>query len=505
MQLNNIRWRLSEAVRRTLFHTDDKHPLRHLYRVVRAVPGVRLLWRTIDARNPTDAAFERHVSAGGIFGPSEPHDPETLPPVVAFDDPDFFRNLIARIKTCEPRLRTGSDTIVLINNGLSAGGAERQIINTMLGLKARDVPAVFIGEYLKAAPGQDFHLDTLVRAGGDARELERLTQPGNSVFEQISRPVAEQLFRIESSMLLEILDMVRMLRNLNPRAVHLWQDQTAVKHALSALIAGVPRIVLSGRNLNPTHFAYHQDCMRPAYLALLTQRHVVLSNNSHAGARSYADWLGIEPARIQVVHNGFDFNNWPAVTPTRREEIRASFGIPDDGVLVAGVFRLSPEKRPLLWIETAAEALKLDPRLHFIVAGEGDLRREIEGRISDRGLGQRLTLAGRMENVHSLFKACDVFLLTSEQEGIPNVLLEAQWYGRPVLATRAGGAEEALQDRVTGRISDESDPGVLARQLVDLINDQALRARANASGRGFIARSFSIDRMIDETLELYGG
>jgi glycosyltransferase involved in cell wall biosynthesis len=171
--------------------------------------------------------------------------------------------------------------------------------------------------------------------------------------------------------------------------------------------------------------------------------------------------------------------------------------------MVAGAFRLSPEKRPLLWIDTAAEALKLEPRLHFVIAGEGGMHREMEARISELGLRRRITLAGRMSDVHALFMACDAFMLTSEQEGIPNVLLEAQWYGRPVLTTRAGGAEEALQDSVTGRLSDDSTPAALGRALADLIRDDALKLRAQAAGQGFISRKFSSDRMIDEALALY--
>jgi glycosyltransferase involved in cell wall biosynthesis len=503
MAANNFRWRISEAVRRTLFRTDEKHPLRRVYTVVRSIPGVRQLWRTIDTRRPTDAAFAKLVAQGAVFGQSASHDPAALPPVVSFEDSDFFPNLIARIRSCEPRPRSRNDTVVLVNNGLSAGGAERQIVNTMLGLKARGVPAVFIGEYLTTAPGQDFHLDALRAAGGDARELERIATPGARLFEGVSQPVAKQLFRMESTMLLEILDMARTLRAISPRAVHLWQDQTAVKHAISAMIAGVPHIVLSGRNLDPTHFAYHQDYMRPAYHALLGQHGVILSNNSHAGAKSYATWLGIDSSRIRVVHNAFDFSVWPPADDVRRRQTRQGFGIPDDGILVAGAFRLSPEKRPRLWIDAAAEALKLEPRLHFVVAGEGGMHREMEARINELGLRSRITLAGRMSDVHALFMACDAFMLTSQQEGLPNVLLEAQWYGRPVLATRAGGAEEAMQDSVTGRISDDARPDALGRALVDLIKDDALKLRALAAGQGFIARNFSIDRMIDETLSLY--
>jgi glycosyltransferase involved in cell wall biosynthesis len=503
MSANNIRWRISEAVRRKLFRVDEKHPLRRLHRIVRTVPGVTQVWRAIDKRRPTARAFAKHVSGGGVFGPAAPHDPVSLPPVVPFDHPDFFSNLIARIAACEPRPEAATDTIVLVNNGLSAGGAERQIVGTMLGLKARRMPAVFIGEYLDTAPGLDFHLASLAAAGADARALGRVTLPGNRVFAAVSKPVAAQLFHIEPSLLLEILDMVVALRVINPRVVHLWQDETSVKHAISALIAGVPRIVLSGRNLNPTHFAYHRHFMRSAYLALLAHRGVVLSNNSHAGAASYAEWLGIDRARITVIHNGFDLGVWAPASDARRHEARQALGIPADGILVAGAFRLSPEKRPLLWIETAAAALKVEPRLHFAIAGEGNMRRAVETRIGELGIDRRIKLTGLMSDVHALFMACDAMMLTSEQEGIPNVLLEAQWYGRPVLATPAGGVAEAMQDGITGRISHESEPAALARALVDLTKDETLKRSAQVAGPAFIVRTFSVDGMIDAVLGLY--
>jgi len=503
MSANNIRWRISEAVRRGLFRVDEKHPLRRLHRIVRAVPGVTQVWRAIDRRGPTPRAFAEYVSGGGLFGPAAPHDPVSLPPVVPFEDPDFFSNLIARIAACEPRPEVATDTIVLVNNGLSAGGAERQIVTTMLGLKARNIPAVFIGEYLDTAPGHDVHLASLAAAGADARALKRVTLPGNRVFAAVSKPVAAQLFRIQPSLLLEILDMVVALRVLNPRVVHLWQDETSVKHAISALIAGVPRIVLSGRNLNPTHFAFHRHFMRPAYLALLNERRIVLSNNSHAGAASYAEWLRIDPARIAVIHNGFDVSVWAPVSDTRRYQARQALGIPADGIFVTGAFRLSPEKRPLLWIETAAAALEVEPRLHFAIAGEGDMQRAVETRIGELGVGQRIRLTGRISDVEALFMACDAFMLTSEQEGIPNALLEAQWYGRPVLATHAGGVAEAMQDGITGRISHESEPAALARALVELTSDETLKRSAQAAGPAFIARAFSADRMIDAVLSLY--
>jgi len=497
-----LRQRITGFVRLALYRSDGDHPLRRAYGMVRSIPGVRQIWRLVDTGAVSfPKSIEDYVERGGVFGPGLGPRRE-LPPIVDFDDPTFFANLFARIEACEPPPEGHDDTIVLVNNGLSAGGAERQIVNTLMGLKKRSIPAAFIGEYL-TAPGLDFHLSTVTAAGVDAQALRLYTQPGAQMFEGVSRPVAEQLMRIPEVMLFEILDMVRMFKAMRPAVVHLWQDETSIRHTISALIAGVLHIVVSGRNLNPTHFSYYRPYQGAAYLAMRNKPRVVFSNNSHAGARNYADWLGIDASTIHVVHNGLDFSSWPAFDECERQNVRETLGISPGAPFVLGIFRLSEEKQPLLWIETAAEALKLRPDLHFAIAGEGHMRDAVEAQIAKLGLGARIKLLGEQKNVSSLYMASDAFMLVSAQEGLPNVLLEAQWYGRPVLTTRAGGAPEAVDPDVTGRISDAESASGLASVLLGILGDETLYKNAITAGPAFVKRAFGVDRMVDETLRLY--
>jgi glycosyltransferase involved in cell wall biosynthesis len=98
----------------------------------------------------------------------------------------------------------------------------------------------------------------------------------------------------------------------------------------------------------------------------------------------------------------------------------------------------------------------------------------------------------------------DVFVLTSQSESLPNVLLEAQACGVPVVATRAGGSPEAIDHRHTGWIVDEDNPSAIAEQIVATLNDRSFCERARVSGPRFVAARFGLDRMIEETLQLYG-
>jgi glycosyltransferase involved in cell wall biosynthesis len=468
---------------------------------------VNRLWRLVDegATGPwTDP--QRYAREGGVFHRGRPVS-HNLPPPSSFEDPEFFSRLIERITACEAPPEPAEDRVVLVNNGLCSGGAERQILATLRGLKDTGVQAIFIGERLLGVPGQDFYLEAAQAAGCDVRQLRRLTAPGLRLYEQVSAPLAEQLALLPPHFLLEILDMTRELRALRPKVLHLWQDETSIKHAISGLIAGVPRIVLSGRNVNPTHFSYFHPYMRPAYRALARAPGIIFSNNSAAGAASYANWLDLPKTLFHVIRNGFDPARLSPPSSERRAElrtsIRASLNVSPDTPIILGVFRLSHEKRPLLWIETAAALIASGSPARFMIAGEGAMRDEAAARISQLGLAGAVSLLGPRRNVADLYAAADALLLTSENEGLPNVLLEAQWAGLPVLTTDAGGSSEAVLAGVTGKVTSTSDPAMIAAELSDLLSDVAFRERAASEGPAFVEARFGRPRMIAETLALY--
>src|SRR5204863_125490 len=98
----------------------------------------------------------------------------------------------------------------------------------------------------------------------------------------------------------------------------------------------------------------------------------------------------------------------------------------------------------------------------------------------------------------------DVFVLTSSSEGLPNVMLEAQASGVPVVTTRAGGAPEATDHSHTGWIVDADDPSAIADRVVSTIEDRAFCDRVRVAGPRFVSSRFGLKRMIDDTLKTYG-
>jgi len=394
--------------------------------------------------------------------------------------------------------------IVLVCGNLAPGGAERQVAYTIAGLASKPAESVLLlCDHL--TPGErryDFFLPQVRAAGGNARQIVTRVNPGRRhLLPPRLRQVAS---RLPSGLIADIANLYLEFIDLRPEVVHAWLDWSNIRAGIAAALAGVPRIILSGRNLNPSHFALYDIYMDPAYRALATLPNVALLNNSQAGANDYAEWIGIGPERIRVLRNGIDFSPNGRASDRQIAALRKQHGIPERAFVVGGAFRLAPEKQPLLWVETAALVRHQISDAHFIVFGQGPMKEDMEAMARSLGVADRLVLAGVTDQILSAMSMMDVFMLTSFGEGLPNVALEAQWVGTPVVATRAGGTGEAISQGITGWIVDEPTAAPLAAQVCRLYADDRLRLAVRDQGPAFVRSRFGLARMIDETWSAYG-
>jgi glycosyltransferase involved in cell wall biosynthesis len=396
--------------------------------------------------------------------------------------------------------------IVLACPTLVAGGAERQIVNTATGLRAAGLqPITVLVSRLHSPPGNAFFLEQLLAAGVEVREMRaalqrwldtrRLAQTAEG-----ARTLA-LLQQLPQAIRQEVLDLAAEIASLNPAVVHCWLDYSNVRAGIAAVCAGVPRVVLSGRNVGPRHFPYiFEPFMRSTYRALLECPGVVLTNNSQGGAADYADWLGVDPQQITVVYNGLDLTRAQRPAPAAVARFREERGVPADAPLIGGLFRFSAEKRPLLWIKVAAEIARQRPDARFLLFGEGPVREAMQRAIDEHGLVTRLHLLPPTRHSTLALAAFDVLLLTSQWEGTPNVAIEAQAVGTPVVLTGGGGASEAILDGETGVYVPTPEHESLARAVADVLGQVAAPA-----GRAmeFVERRFAMAQMLGNTKKLY--
>ncbi len=388
--------------------------------------------------------------------------------------------------------------VVHVNAGMTAGGVERQICLTLAGLKERGFEdLLLLGEYRSAVAEFQPYVDWLNRISVPIRAVPKL--PLQSLWDALPPRTATAMSQLPAYLITEILALAAEFRRLRPEVVHAWQDATCIRAGFAALLAGVPQIILSGRNTDPASLPTHQPYMRPAYRVLMQQKQVSVILNSHAGARSYAAWLGLDAGQFSVIHNAID----PEMINAGAGNMREKFGIPATSTVVGGIFRFLPQKRPLLWIETAAVIAKDTPDTHFLIVGDGPLRKQMLGRIAELGLSNRVHLQSNVADIGAFYNALDLFFLASEREGLANVLLEAQWHGVPIICSDAGGNREAVAEGVTAKIVDQSTPEALSTAILSGLADTAWRTRASREAPAFVQEKFSMNKLIDQTLSLY--
>src|SRR5262249_37640472 len=173
--------------------------------------------------------------------------------------------------------------------------------------------------------------------------------------------------------------------------------------------------------------------------------------------------------------------------PDKVASLRMQLGLPQHAPVVGTVMRFVEDKDPDLWLATAAEIAKARPEVHFLLAGYGKLQDRIMHRIDVLGLRDRLSLPGPVTELGLLYAALDVVLLTSLTEGLPNIAIEAQAAGRPVVAADVGGVSEAIADGRTGCVVRGRSPQRLAAAVLDVLREPSWAARAETEGPAFVA------------------
>src|SRR5262245_10531492 len=340
------------------------------------------------------------------------------------------------------RLRMARDEFVprrllIIAGSLGPGGAERQVAYTAAAIMKSGQYEVYVGcNFLE--PPSDFFRSQLEAAGvkvlsvpADAPEYR--TPELTALRKQFARGDALGLQNIAYAMFHYAL----LIRAVRPTVVHTWMDYCNVLGGIAADIVGVPALVLGGRSLAPDHFAIFQPYMRPGYRLLLEKRPIVFLNNSRAGAQDYGRWLDVPADTVRVIPNGFAFPD--GQSPQTRTDERKRLGLSSDAFVVGSIIRFSEEKRPRLILDMARVLARRYPQLQFVIFGTGPLLEDMRSCVRKWGLSDVIRLPGLTTDAWASLRALDVFVLASRMEGLPNVVIEAQASGVPVVCTAVGG------------------------------------------------------------------
>jgi len=295
----------------------------------------------------------------------------------------------------------------------------------------------------------------------------------------------------------QLLRLATFLRRGKFDVVHthdLWSNLLGVP---AAWLAGVPAIISSRRDL--AHFDWYQSRRRVWLRRIQNLSNVVLAN-----AHPIRDALIAEdrfaPSKVRVVHNGIDVDEFLKV-PSNRDKVLSGAGHGKLIVLVGNMH--SNVKGHALLISAAPAIVREFPDAQFVLAGDGEQRQQFQHQVNALGLKHSFLFLGRRHDVAKILACCDIAVLPSKAEGLPNAVLEYMATGLPVVASNVGGNPEIIRDGVTGLLVHPQDAGALAEAILRLLRDPALACRIGESGQAYVRQNFSFERLIEETDLLY--
>ena len=373
------------------------------------------------------------------------------------------------------------------------------------------MPRILFLDHAGVLGGAELSLLTIARhyarAGrvilfADGPFRERLERDGLAV-EIVRAPDAVTGARRDGGGLRQMLALpgvVQMARNIAARAkgfdVLLANSQKAlIVGALASKMAGQPLVWCLRDILTADHFSgFNRKLV--VFLANRFANRIVA--NSEATLAAFVASCG-RTKRTKVVYNGIDVPPDPTCEiATAAREIRKSLGW--DGAKVVGLFsRLAPWKGQHVLLE----ALPKVPELHALFVGAplfGDevlYQRELEAKVAALGLGDRVRFLGFREDIPALLAAVDFVAHTSvAPEPFGRVIVEGMLAGKPVIATRAGGACEIIKDGITGRLVTPGDADELAKTLHEMIEQPDEAARLARAGGASARERFSVKAML---------
>ncbi len=175
---------------------------------------------------------------------------------------------------------------------------------------------------------------------------------------------------------------------------------------------------------------------------------------------------GVSESKLHPVYNGVDLELFQ---PGDRSATRQRLGLPDGNVILF-VGNFLPVKNPLLLIKAHADLCRETPS-HLIMIGGGPMEAEVRQAADAAGFGKYVTLAGRKKaaEISEYMRAANLLCMSSENEGVPNVILEAFASGLPVVSTNVGGISEVVSEPFLGKLVERGNANQLKEALADTL------------------------------------
>lgn len=367
--------------------------------------------------------------------------------------------------------------VLELTGSFSQGGSERQAVQLARLLREEGSFRVFVG--------------CLDGAGELRGEIERLDIKEIPEFKLTSF--------YDANFLRQAKRCAGFIKTNEISVVHTHDFYTNIFGMVSAFFARVPARIASKR----------ETLSKSKNQFLIERQAFRLADKIVANAEAVKQFLvetGVAPEKIVTVYNGLDLQRLSPAQNVERAEILRELGLPvnQEMQFVTIVANLrSDVKNHRMFLRAAQKVREKINLVAFVLAGEGELTEPLKGFAGDLGIGKDVFFIGGCAKVAELLSISDVCVLSSKSEGFSNSILEYMSAAKPVVATRVGGAAEAIIEDETGFLIESDDDEALAARLIELLQNPEKAKRFGARGREIVEEKFTLDAQLNKTLELY--
>jgi len=304
----------------------------------------------------------------------------------------------------------------------------------------------------------------------------------------------------------------RELRAFRPAIVHTHMAKAGLLGRLATVLYNATRGSAPRARLLHT---YHGHVLEGYFTPLLSRTFIVLERLlarvsdrlvaiSPTIGRELHEVHGIgNTSQYRVIPLGFELDRFLRIDARARADARLVLALAPDAEVVSQVGRLTAIKQPQLFLQVLAALARSRPQLHAVIAGDGELRGELQQLTKTFGLEQRVRWLGWRRDLETIYAATDVLVLTSRNEGTPVALIEAMAAGVPGVSTDVGGVRDVIDSPAVGVLAPPNDVSGLASGVERLLNDVSGRREMGQRARARVVQKYGVERLLMDIERLY--
>ncbi|PGM89981.1 hypothetical protein CN958_22810 [Bacillus cereus] len=287
-----------------------------------------------------------------------------------------------------------------------------------------------------------------------------------------------------------LMEMKRILKEIQPDLLAVHSSKAGLLGRLAGWSLGIPTI-FTAHGWAFTEGVPHK---KRIFYSLLEKMAGIVSTGiitvSHYDYQLAIQKKIIALEKIKVIHNGVPDSTKLQQVSSNNKQIQL--------IMIA---RFSEPKDHRSLVDVLSTLETKDWNICFV--GEGPLKKEIELEVKKRNLSNQVIFLGNRDDIPEMLARSQIFILTSDWEGLPLSVIEAMCSGLPVIASNVGGLEELVQDGKTGFLIEKGNKKMLREKITLLMENSELREQMGLSGRKSYIENFTFEKMVNETLAFY--